>query len=624
MKLFFQCLGITGVIFLLYGFFAFAWTQVSHPFVWGLMAVGAVSVIVFVWKTLSREWQATVSALVALNAPWIMLSLGRDKPVWVIATVGCVSVVLLVAALMKRISVPVVAGAVALVAASYAGIWYFREKSFYNYNVLAASFVYIGIFIYVAKKLLANLVGNRSMQQGSSAAIYTAIFVAIVAVANVLSSDQHKQWDLTENKVSKLSEQSVQVIKGLKKPLKISVFMDDRNQQKPAVKDLLEQYRYETKNVEYTFLDPDKEKQLAVQNKVKDGDLLVEYEDQKNVTTTLTEEGITQAVLKVVKTSNPVVCFTKGHGELDLDAPEENPKSLSGIKGGLTNEGFKPKAVDSIASDIPVDCEVVVVAGALQAFTKDEAASFDRFLDKGGKAIVMADPNVLDPSLSPNVAIIDNGLEAVLQKWGVKLDKDFILEQHLKLLQGVQVEASVIAQDYGNHPIVEPMKGRNTVFHTVRSLHKVVDFKGTSVDLISSAGNGASWGETNIAALIKTGKAEMDANDVKGPAVFALAMEKEMPEKSARTKLVVFGDSDWVSNALALTNGINFDLFLNTLNWMQGDVEKISIRPKRLRTSTIELTPEQSNTIFYVAIILIPMLVLTFGMNLWWWRRRRG
>ena len=100
-----------------------------------------------------------------------------------------------------------------------------------------------------------------------------------------------------------------------------------------------------------------------------------------------------------------------------------------------------------------------------------------------------------------------------------------------------------------------------------------------------------------------------------------MAVEKEGKKK---TQMVVIGDGDFISNTLIQSYEFNYDLFLNSLNWMSGEVEKISIRPKKIKTSAIELSPEESNMIFYLAIIALPMVVLIFGINLWWYRRRKG
>jgi ABC-type uncharacterized transport system involved in gliding motility auxiliary subunit len=314
---------------------------------------------------------------------------------------------------------------------------------------------------------------------------------------------------------------------------------------------------------------------------------------------------------------------------LDLDAPDDEPRSLSAAKGGLTNEGYQPKAVEAIVGAVPPDCSILVVAGPTQAFTKEEAGSIGRYLDGGGKALVMLDPNVPDPRLkTANYGVLDTGLEEVLNKWGVEIGRNYILEKHLQLFSGVKIGLTILAQTYGNHPIVDPFKGKQTVFQNVRSVRKASGFSGTAIDLISSGGDGASWAESNVDLLFHQGRANQDTSDIAGPVPIAIASEREGQGEgemaSPQTRLVVFGDADFASNGLVRSYEFNFDLFLNALNWLQGESERISIRPKQIRTSTIELTPAQSNTIFYVAIIGIPMLVLIFGMDLWWYRRRRG
>jgi len=67
----------------------------------------------------------------------------------------------------------------------------------------------------------------------------------------------------------------------------------------------------------------------------------------------------------------------------------------------------------------------------------------------------------------------------------------------------------------------------------------------------------------------------------------------------------------------------NFDLFLNMLSWVWGEEEQISIRPKQLKTSTLLLTPEQSNVVFYVSVLAIPEIILLFGLIIWIIRRKK-
>ncbi len=629
MNLIFQCMGITGVILALYGLLSFAVTQVSTWFFWTLLGTGGAMCLVFVLTSLPRNWQAAAGAFVALNLPWIFLATGREWDFRVLAIAGGLCVAGLFFFTFRRIRIDVLIAICVGVGASFVALALFHAKDWYNWGVLAAAFVYNGALLYTAHLLLKDLIRTRSLKYGSSAVIYTVIVMAVLVVLNVLSTDQHYQWDLTEQKVNKLTDQTVKILKSLKEPLKLTMFLDERNEAKAGVKDLLQAYRNESKKVEIRFADPDKEKEFSTQHKVKDGDLLVEFKGQTNVTQQLNEEGITQAINKVARTTTPTVCFTKGHGELDLDAPEENPDSLSAVRAGLTNEGYQPKTVGGILPNVPVECAQLVIAGPAQAFTKGEADSLDRYLGNGGKALVLLDPKIQNPALNPTkFTVVDTGLEGVLGKWGVEIGRNFILEKHIQLFAGEQTGPMVIGQDYGNHPIVEPLKGKNTVFQPVRSVLKAKGFSGTAVDLISSEGNGKSWAETDIDLLVRHKTAKPDGADLKGPVTFAVAVEKERPNSGAEapspTRLVVIGNAAFASNSLVRSYEFNFDLFLNSLNWLQGEVERVSIRPKQLRSSAMELTHEQSNTIFYVAIIGLPMLVLIFGMDLWWWRRRRG
>lgn len=486
---------------------------------------------------------------------------------------------------------------------------------------------FLGSFIqriYLGRLSLKSIFKSRSLQHGTSSIVYSVLVIGIIVVANVQSSKFFNfKKDFTENRVNTLTDQSIKIIQKLKEPLKVFAFFDERNQVKPVLKDLLKMYEAQSDQVEVQFVDPDKEKVLAEKYGATDGDVVVDYKEQTHVTQAPSEEGITQAIMKVSRTKTPTVCFTKGHGELDIDGSDEETRSLSAAKGGMENEGYSPKGIESVTEDSLKGCEIVVVAGPTQKFTNSEAVQLDQFLEKGGKGVFLLDPHIPDSRLSSSkLSVLDTGLEDLTSKWGAKIGKNFVLEKHLTLFRGVNVDLNVQARRYGDHPIVDPLKGRNTVFDRLRSVNKEEGFSGTAVELVFSASGTNSWAESDVDSIFRTRKVAVDERDIQGPVPIGVASEKGEGDK--KTQLVVLGDSDFVSNGMVRSFEFNYDFFLNTLNWLSGEVEQISIRPKKIRTSKIELTASQSNTIFYVAIVSLPMLVLVFGLNLWWIRRRRG
>ena len=86
-------------------------------------------------------------------------------------------------------------------------------------------------------------------------------------------------------------------------------------------------------------------------------------------------------------------------------------------------------------------------------------------------------------------------------------------------------------------------------------------------------------------------------------------------------RLVVYGDSDFASNEL-LDAYRNRDLFLNSVNWLAGDVEAISIRPNRSRASRFQLSQEQFMTIRSLSLFVLPEAFGILGVLTWWTRRR--
>ena len=85
-------------------------------------------------------------------------------------------------------------------------------------------------------------------------------------------------------------------------------------------------------------------------------------------------------------------------------------------------------------------------------------------------------------------------------------------------------------------------------------------------------------------------------------------------------RLVVFGSTDFVTNQY-ISNFFNRDLFVNSADWLAGEENSISIRPRSLRASRFRLTVDQFSVVFALSVLLLPELLLIAGIAVWWERR---
>ena len=84
-------------------------------------------------------------------------------------------------------------------------------------------------------------------------------------------------------------------------------------------------------------------------------------------------------------------------------------------------------------------------------------------------------------------------------------------------------------------------------------------------------------------------------------------------------KLVVFGSAVWISNSVQYPP--NRDLFANSVNWLVGSEEAISIRPKQTANRRLFLDNVRAALMTWVTIVLTPLALIGLGIFRWWRRR---
>src|SRR5215475_7436272 len=310
-----------------------------------------------------------------------------------------------------------------------------------------------------------SLLRARQTQYLLYAAGYLLVFVTILVVANILADRYNKSYDSTSNKRYSLSEQTAKIVRGLKQPATITYF--DQSTRFDQAKDQLEQYANLSPKVHVEYVDPDKKPEVARAAGVKSyGTAIVQIGDRKEEAKSLTEEGLTGAFIRDLKTTTRTVCFVEGSGEHQIEDSDRN--GYSRFKELLGKDGYEAKALNLVSkAEIPSDCTVLVVGGPDADYQQPEADAIRKYVEAGGRALVMLDP----PLKIGRSEIADNdALTGVLQGWGVTPEKNLILDLNpIGQLAGLGPQVALVTR-YESHAIVNDMSRRATGFPLARSL----------------------------------------------------------------------------------------------------------------------------------------------------------
>jgi len=450
----------------------------------------------------------------------------------------------------------------------------------------------------------------RQTKYGVYVGTYALVVLAILVVANVLANRYNKTLDSTSNKRYSLSEQTAKIVKGLTQPATITYFA--QGTRFAEAKDQLDQYKDLSPKVHVEYVDADKKRQLAAAAGVKNyGTAIVQVGDRKEEAKSLTEEGITGAFIRVLKNKTRTVCFVAGNGEHRIDDTQQ--QGYSRFKDLIGRDGYEAKSIDLLQkAEIPLDCTTVVVAGPRNDYPQPAVDALKKYVEDGGRALFMLDP----PLKMGRMEIADNdALTKVLDEWGVAPDKDLIFDENpIGQLTGLGPEVALVTS-YDSHPIVNEMKGSATGFPLSRSLQTKNGAKTTVEKLFSSSGSSLATTKLNDPNVNLA-----DPKNTKGPMALAAAGTYNTGKENTQGRFVVIGSSDWAANSFIPLMG-NRDLVGNTINWLASDEDLISIRPKDRDDRRITLTQAQMMWVRNSSLFLLPLMIIAFGVSVWWRRR---
>lgn len=539
----------------------------------------------------------------------------------------------------------------------------------------AAGAVLVLIGLTLDRASLMRWAAERGARASAVSTLTLATALGAVIAVNVLAQRYDQRLDLTGNGRFTLSEQTVKVVADLSEDIEVHAFFTAGSPEEAKFKDLIEGYAPLGSRLRFTLHDPLMEPTTAQQFKVTTeygtvvlvpaGEGPVEGRKQQRLESSFDEEALTNALIRLTSGQDHTICVSSGHEELDPDDEQQAAgMGITVLKLEGQNYTFKP-VVLLREGGVPADCEVFLVADPQVDWLAPEREMLAAWIASGGDAIVL-----LDPSHAP-------GLATDLARYNIAVGDDFILEQNpnYQLENGDLSHIILDRASFDFHPVTNPLKG-GLILRVVRSV-SVLDPEASGLKAMELARTTMnSWAEADYMDASKVGY--QAGRDRLGPVSLAVVVEVEdpsvipvgsralsaapapraplptaedspppaaepptpgdpalgevlrAPERAtvapptlkAGAKLVVIGDSDFVSNEL-VDNFSNQDLLPNLLAWMVGEEAQIAIRPTAAGGGTFTLTLVQKLMIGLLSLLVVPGLAIMGAVQTWRARRSR-
>ena len=419
--------------------------------------------------------------------------------------------------------------------------------------------------------------------------------------------------DLTKNKIHTLSDQTVKLVKGLKQPVKATLFA--KISQREQLRPLLDNYKALNPKFEVEFVDPDKEPTRAKEPGIKKyGTLHLTFGTHERQDRGRHARRSSPTRSSSCSRTRPTR-FARSPATARRASRLPMPTATSETKKALADQQYEVKDINLIQDQKTLpSCDAIAVIGPTKSFFDQEVKILTDYLADGGRAIFALDMNLKGAEYAPE-------LEPLLKSWYVAANDALVVDPFSQMMGG-DAAVPLITTFSKSSPITKDFHSQ-CFFPFTRPLETLPGAPaGTHAEWIGQT-NPNAWGIVDLKALEHGSVHSKQPNDKGGPLNVAVAVEgKTKDSKASRnTRLVVFGTSFFADNKFSRFGG-NQDLLLNSAAWVLEDESSISIHTKEEGPGKVELTQKAGTFIFLLTVILIPALIGIGGIVIWAVRRR--
>ncbi|MEA3450177.1 MAG: GldG family protein [Patescibacteria group bacterium] len=490
------------------------------------------------------------------------------------------------------------------------------------------------------------------------------LLLGIIIVVNFFSYQVFFRWDLTENKVFSVSNATKNTVASLDDIVNIKAYFSANlpNQVlliKQEVADILSEYKaYSNGNVKIDFIDPaddtDLQQKLAILGipqltfEVYEKDkmqlvngymgIAISFGSETEVIpaikrdTSGLEYQLTTAIKKVTTDEIAVIGYLNSQGTRSL---EEELKSVSQVLSELYT--VQPVTLSEEEPVIQPNIDTLIIAGPKEVFNEVQLEALNFFVTRGGALLVLMDGVNIEAGL---VASKNNtNLDEFLTKYGITINKDLVADTQ----SGMASFSQGFFTFSSNYPFW-PKLTNNSFSQdnsAVSNLENVILPWASSIDIDNSkitegfSSNLAfttakSWRMTDNFDIAPNGGGSTPQGEQKQYNLITYvngsvpnAYGEERGEEKINARIIVVGDSDFMTDGFLRNSPDNITLMQNLVDVLSFDEDLINIRSKGVTSRPIkELSESAKASIRYLNIFGLTVAVIAFGMIRYYLRRK--
>jgi len=509
------------------------------------------------------------------------------------------------------------------------------------------------------------------LQNSLQSTTFMVLLTIAIALIAWLSTRYEIKADWTVNNRHTLSEASQKLLAELKGPITITAYASDEENLRGPIKDLVERYQREKTDLTLRFVDPlttpGESRERGIQF---NGELIIDYQNRtehvRQIPPSLSEQILTSALQRVIRTDNRFIAFLEGHGERSATAFESH--DLSQWVQALRNSGFNMQTLNlAQIAQMPDNIKALVIASPRNKLLPTEIKLITNYIDKGGNLLWLTDPSV--PL---------QGLEALAKKIGLTVHPGMIIDLRSQYVGFVPITTT----EYGRHPITSGVSEYLTLFPQAQGITVEPPEEENWVETALLTSHDQSWSETGE---INENLEYNEKTDIEGPLEIAIALVRDKPDTAQsktqiedttesqteddskadtthdaekdiqddskevaqedsdaseteenetdietdiqeepvvqEQRVIIIGDGDFLSNAY-VGYGSNLDLGVKMMNWLAEDDSMVQIPTKTAVDLSLTLSSNAVVLLGGFFLFLLPIGLIATGISVWLRRRK--